>query len=182
VAFALQAMPAARLDQVVFMPERRPRYKPSVEHYAHRVAMLKAALEPHPDLSVMEVVDKHFTVRRTLNMLRQVFGDAEIVLLMGSDTALGIPDWPYAEQLLTNCELVVGVRSEHQHNEVERVVGGWQTVPLSLTIFDSFAPHVSSSRIRNAIRTNQYADGLLSSVQRYARQEWLYVSPGHIVA
>jgi nicotinate-nucleotide adenylyltransferase len=181
VAFALQAMAAARLDQVVFMPERRPRSKPSVEHYAHRVAMLKAALALHPDLSVMEVVERHFTVRRTLNTLVQTFKGAEFVFLMGSDAALTIPTWPNAGQLLKTSELVVGVRSTHQQTEIERAAAAWPTMPRALIIFDSFAPHVSSSQIRQALRTNQSADGLLSSVHRYARQEWLYVSPSYSV-
>lgn len=182
VAFALQAMRMAKLHQVVFMPERRPRYKPGVEHYAHRVAMIKAACKPHPNLSVMEVVDKHFTVKRTFSMLQSVFGGAELVLLTGSDTALSIPNWPYADQLLASCELVVGVRSEHQHAQVEREVGSWKVAPRALTIFDSFAPHVSSSQIREALRTNQSAEGLLRSVHRYSREQWLYVSPGVNVA
>lgn len=182
VAFALQAIKTADLDQVVFMPERRPRYKPGVEHYAHRVAMIKAACKPHPDLSVIEVVDKHFTVKRTLGMLQSMFMNSELVLLMGSDTALSIPTWPQADQLLKSCELVVGVRSEHQHEEVERQVREWDVTPKALTIFDSFAPHVSSTQIREALRTNTSADGLLRSVHRYSREQWLYVSPGVTVA
>jgi nicotinate-nucleotide adenylyltransferase len=182
VAFALQAMETAQLDQVVFMPERRPRYKPSVEHYAHRVAMIKAACRPHPNLSVMEVVDKHFTVKRTLSLLRTVFKGHELVLLMGSDTALSIPAWPYANQLLKSCELVVGVRSQHQRTEVELTVAAWDVAPVALNIFDSFAPHITSTQIRKALRANQSADGLLTSVHRYARQEWLYVSPSIAVA
>lgn len=180
VAFALQAMKAARLDEVVFMPERRPRHKPSVEHYGHRVAMLKSALQPHPDLAVLELVDRSFTVRRTLPRLRALFKGAELVFLMGSDAARSVADWPLAEQFITTSEFVVGVRSDHQHTAVEHAVGGWPVAPPSLMIFDSYAPEVSSSHIRQAIRTHQYTEGLLASVRRYARQEWLYVSPGFI--
>jgi nicotinate-nucleotide adenylyltransferase len=179
VAFALQAKKAARLDQIIFMPERRPRYKPSVEHYAHRIAMLKAALSPHADLAVMEVVDRHFTVRRTLPMLQALYPGAQLVLLMGSDTVQTVPDWKYSERLLRVCELVVGVRSDHQREVVERAVSEWTSTPQSLVVFDSLAPDVSSSRVRSALRVNQYTTGLLSSVRRYAYQEWLYVSPGH---
>jgi nicotinate-nucleotide adenylyltransferase len=177
VAFALQAMEAAQLDEVIFMPERRPRQKPSVEHYAHRVAMLKSALRLHPDLAVLEVVDRHFLVRRTLPLLQSLFPGAELVLLMGSDTTLSVAEWPLAHRLIAACEFVVGVRSQHQHVAVEQAVGEWPAAPRSLMIFDSFAPEVSSSHIRQALRTNRHADGLLSSVRRYARQEWLYVSP-----
>lgn len=183
VAFALQAMAAANLDEVIFMPERRPRHKPGVEHYAHRVAMLKSALQPHQDLAVLEVVDRHFTVQRTLPMLRSLFSEAELVLLMGSDATLSIADWPYAGQLIEACEFVVGVRSvdaRHQHAAVEHAVGQWPVTPPSLMIFDSFAPEVSSSGVRQALRTNQYTEGLLASVRRYARSEWLYVSPALI--
>jgi nicotinate-nucleotide adenylyltransferase len=177
VAFALQAKTAAQLDQVVFMPERRPRTKPGVEHYGHRVAMLKTALAPYSDLAVMEVVDRHFTVARTLPLLEKVFPDAELMLLMGSDAAINLPNWRYAEMLLKKTELVIGVRSDHDIAVIKKVIGQWKTQPASLTVFNSYASHVSSSRVRHALRTNQHAEGLLASVRRYAREQWLYVSP-----
>ena len=180
IAFALQALRAAHLDQIIFMPERRPRGKPGVEHYAHRVAMLKKALVPHPGLAVIETVDRHYTVRRTLPQLQVLFPGAKLVFLMGSDAALELPQWPHAGQLLAHNELVVGVRSEHQHADVEAAIRGWNVLPEALTIVDSYAPDISSSQVRHALRTDQYTKGLLSSVRRYARQEWLYVSPGSI--
>lgn len=181
VAFALQALEAAELDEVIFLPERRPRTKPGVEHFAHRVAMLKTALAPHPDLAVMELVDKRFTIQRTLRTLEQVFPGADLVFLMGSDAAMSIPSWPHADRLLKHSGLVVGVRSSHQQAEVSRAVSGWKTAPHSLFVFDSYAPHVSSSKIRHAIRANKHSDGLLRSVHRYARQQWLYVTPSEYV-
>lgn len=182
VAFALQAMDRAGLDQVVFVPERRPRMKPGVEHFAHRVAMLRAALAPHPDLALMEVVDRQFTVRRMLPLLRSLFPDAELVLLMGSDTARQLPDWPYAERLVRECELVIGLRSEHTRAELEQEIVGWDISPRIFAIFDSYAPEVSSAHIRQALRANRHATGLLTSVRRYARQEWLYASPALVTS
>ncbi len=180
LAFALQALQSAKLDQVIFLPERRPRSKPGVEHYAHRVAMIKKALKPHPDLAVMEMVDRHFSVQRTLPQLLALFPQDQLVFLMGSDTVLTLPDWPYADRLLAAGELVVGVRSEHQHAEVVASLQDWPTRRADLTIVNSFAPDISSARIRQALRANQYTKGLLASVSRYARQEWLYVSTAHI--
>jgi nicotinate-nucleotide adenylyltransferase len=182
VAFALQSLQAARLDRIIFLPERRPRFKPGVEHYAHRVAMLGKALRPHPDLAVMEMVDRHYSVQRTLPQLEALFPNSQLVLLMGSDAALSVPGWQYAGRLLQSCELVVGVRSAHQHDAIEALIRGWEIVPASLTVVDSYAPDVSSAHIRQALRTDKYAKGLLASVRRYARQEWLYVSPGAISA
>lgn len=180
VAFALQAKQAARLDKVVFLPERRPRRKPGVEHYGHRIAMLKAALAPHPDLAVMEVVDRHFTVRRMLPLLQAAFPKAELVFLVGSDAVSAVPHWDHAERLLSAVELVVGVRQAHQSHAVEQIIDGWSKQPRRLIMVNSFAPGVSSTTIRQALRENRSAEGLLHSVRRYARREWLYVSPAYI--
>jgi nicotinate-nucleotide adenylyltransferase len=182
ITFAMQALSLANLDQIIFMPERRPRQKPGVEHYAHRIAMITRALQPHPALAVMEMVDKHYSVQRTLPRLKALFPGARLVLLMGSDAASNLPDWPHAERVLGSCGLVVGVRSEHQHSAVSEAISEWDHQPQGLTIIDSFAPDVSSSRIRQALRTDTPTDGLLASVRRYARSEWLYVSPSNIPA
>ena len=176
VAFALQAAAAAKLDQIIFLPERRPRYKPGVEHYAHRMAMIRRALAPHPRLAVMEMVDKNYSVMRTLPQLKSLFPDVDLVFLMGSDSALTIPAWPGAGRLLACCELVVGVRAEHEFTYIDQTIRSWPVLPCSLKVIDSYAPDISSSRIRQALRENHYTKGLLSSVQRYARSEWLYVS------
>lgn len=182
VAFALQALKAAKLDQIIFMPERLPRHKPSVEHYAHRVAMLKRALTPHPDLAVMEMVDRNFSVSRTLPQLNGLFPDSTLVFMMGSDTAFSVPHWPFVYRMLQTSELLVGVRSEHETNQVWDAVLSWQTSPQGLTVIDSYAGDVSSRDVRRALQTNRSTKGVLCSVRRYARQEWLYVSPGSSIA
>lgn len=178
VAFALQATELARLDQVIFMPERRPRAKPSVEHYAHRMAMIKSALALHPKLAVMEVVDRQFSVWRTLPMLQALFPQAQLSLLVGSDAVVAIPDWQYADRLLQVCELIVGLRADCCQEDVTRLIENWKVQPKT-TIVTSYAPDVTSSKVRQAIRTRRHTNGLLSSVREYARSEWLYVSPGY---
>jgi nicotinate-nucleotide adenylyltransferase len=176
IGFALQALEAARLDGVIFLPERRPVNKPSVEHYAHRVAMLTRALAPHPKLSVMEMVDRRYTVKRTLPELEVLFPGDKLVFLMGSDALRHLPEWPHAERLLKRAELVVGVRSDSSPEDTANLVASWPVQPLGLTVFKSFAPGISSAEIRQALRANASALGLLSSVRRYAKQQWLYVS------
>lgn len=182
VAFALQTIEAARLDQVIFLPERRPRHKPGVEHFAHRVAMLKNAIRPYARLAVMEVVDRELSVRRIMPLLRSLYPDAQFVMLMGSDTVPALPRWPYAERLMLEWEFVVGVRSQAQMADVERSVAIWSVAPPCVMVFDSFEPGASSATIRQALQTNRSAQGLLASVQRYARREWLYISPALAVS
>lgn len=180
VAFALQALAEARLDEVIFLPERRPRHKPGVEHYAHRVAMLQRALGPHPALAVMETVDRHFTIKRTLPLLRHTYPDAQLVFLMGSDVIHVLPSWPYAARLLSTSELAIGVRSTHELQVVDAEIRDWQQLPQAFQMIEGIASDVSSSLVRQALRADEPGRGVLASVRRYARQEWLYVSPGGV--
>lgn len=176
IGFALQALEEACLDEVIFLPERMPIAKPGVEHYAHRVAMLIRALAPHPRLSVMEMVDRRYSVKRTLPELEVLFPGDALVFLMGSDVVDHVPEWPYADRLLKRSELVVGVRSALTTSQITERIGEWATQPVGLTVFESFAPRISSAEIREALRADTGAAGLLSSVRRYAKQQWLYVS------
>lgn len=176
VSFALQAIQTAKLDKVYFLPERRPRHKQGVEHFGHRVAMLNRALRPHPKLDVLELDDISFTVRRTLFHLQQLFPDAQLVMLVGSDLVPYMTQWPLIERLATDTELVVGIRNRQKREDIEQIIKTWPVQPLQLTIFNSFAPDVSSHRVREALRARIPARGVLASVANYSNRHWLYVS------
>jgi nicotinate-nucleotide adenylyltransferase len=175
VTFALQSVEAAKLDEVYFLPERRPRTKQQVEHFGHRAAMLKRALEPHTRLRVLEMVDVNFSVGRTLPKLKELFAGDELVFLFGSDVVPRIADWPYAARLLKR-EFVIGLRHQDKREDIHKIVEAWQTQPRAVTVFESYAPDVSSGKIREALRLRRPAKGTLKSVERYSDRNWLYVS------
>lgn len=176
IAFALQAIKEAKLDEVYFLPERRPRYKPVPEHFGHRTAMLTRAIRPHRHLGILELPDIYFDVSRTLPKLKHEFPGAELVFLMGSDVALGLNLWPKIEKLLSNSGLVIALRNDHSANEVKVSISFCASQPDFIKIFAMPTTNVSSTKIRHALRTNQSAAGLLSSVNQYARAQWLYAS------
>ncbi|MDL2341627.1 MAG: adenylyltransferase/cytidyltransferase family protein [Patescibacteria group bacterium] len=176
IAFALQALEQAKLDKIYFLPERRPRHKPSVEHFAHRVAMIKQASLPYQQFYVLESVEVSFTIKRTLPMLQQKFKHAQLVFLFGSDAVAGLPDWPYAKQLLTTSELVIAARQGDDTTQLQTAIASWPHQPQAAVMLTSYAPSVSSSLVRAALRARQPAAGLLQSVARYSDHHWLYVS------
>lgn len=176
IGFALQALEAAKLDYVYFMPERRPRYKTHVEHFGHRVAMLRQAAQPHPKFGVLEMVDVSFSVDKTLPRLKKQFPGSKLVFLFGSDIAHDLPDWPNAETLLNDSELVVGIRAQDSKSHLLAEIDSWDLQPKRLIVFDSFAADVSAGRIRDALRQHTSTRGLLTSVERYSNRHWLYVS------
>jgi nicotinate-nucleotide adenylyltransferase len=176
VTFALQALESAKLDIIYFMPERRPRQKQHVEHYGHRVAMITRALKPHPRLDVLETDDVSFTVARTFTRLQQRFQDAELVFLMGSDVVSHLHTWPAIDKLLTNSELVVGLRAG---TSVSDLWGSLATLPITnnrVHMLYSYAPNVSSTEVRQGIRERRHAPGMLYSVAQYSNRNWLYVA------
>jgi len=175
ISFALQSISAARLDKIYFVPERRPRNKQHVEHFAHRVAMIKRAIKPYRKFSVLELVDVNFSIGRTLPELLQLFPGNELVFLFGSDIVANIANWEHSEKLLSG-ELVIGLRNEDSRDVLHSIVEAWPVQPRLVTVFASYAPKVSSGRVREALRTGQPAEGLLTSVERYSNKNWLYVN------
>jgi nicotinate-nucleotide adenylyltransferase len=178
IAFAVQAIAAAKLDRLYFMPERRPRNKQQVEHFAHRVAMLRRAVRPHRKFGVIEQVDINFSVERTLPKLQSQFSGSQLVFLHGSDDVEYIASWPHYERYLRTSELVIAVRSGYQIADVQNIAQTWHVQPKSLLTFESYAPDISSGKVRDALRRRQPVHGLLQSVAHYSNRHWLYVSLG----
>jgi nicotinate-nucleotide adenylyltransferase len=177
IAFALQALQAADLDKIYFLPERRPRNKQQVEHFGHRVGMLERALKPHPQFEVLELVDVNFSVERTLPKLQKQFTGSQLVFLFGSDVVPGLADWPNAKRFLEGTELVIAIRSRDNRESLRKIIESWPSRLKSVTIFDSYAPDISSRVVREALRQGKpKVPGLLTSVERYSDRHWLYVS------
>jgi len=175
IAFALQAIDAAKLDVVYFIPERLPRQKPQVTHYAHRVAMIRRALRPYQTMDVLELEDRSFTVYRTQSRLERKFKSAQFVMLCGTDVIAHMPSWPHVGRLLNRFELCIGIREGESTASAERMLAKLPAAPLAVTTVKSYAGAVSSTKMRDALRLNRGAKGLLQSVVAYAKQEWLYV-------
>jgi nicotinate-nucleotide adenylyltransferase len=175
ITFALQALEEAKLDEVVFVPERRPRSKQSAEHFGHRVAMIRQAIKPHAKLSVLELTEARLSTNRSLPHLRTLFPDTELVLLVGSDVLPTMPRWASIDRLLSQVELIVGVREGESPEAMQLHVATWTIQPRALHVFTSFAPKVSSTKVRNHLRAGRQRHGVLSSVHRYSIRNWLYV-------
>lgn len=173
ISLALQALEASGLDKIYFMPERRPRHKTNVEHYGHRVAMIRSALLPHPRLDVLETDDISFTVNRTLSRLNILFAGSELVFLVGSDVAPHILDWPGGSKLLAEHELIIGQRVDTLKSPLIDTPN-----PRRLLVLEHPAPEISSHEVRKGLRERRYVRGLLSSVAHYSNRNWLYVSVG----
>ncbi len=174
IVFALKAQKVAGLEQVYFVPERRPRHGSEPEHYVHRTVMLQRALKPYHQFLQFELPEARLT---TKSLTRVVSGlpPADFSLLTTASELL----WYEGElpQLYHKLHLVVAVTSHAQVAEVLERLSSSNRSLGNLTFVDIGTDHISSAAVRQGIRSGQAVRGLLPSVWRYARKQWLYISP-----
>jgi nicotinate-nucleotide adenylyltransferase len=111
-----EAVERLRLDEMLFMPARKPAHKRSrgLAPIAHRVAMLRIAVRGAPRfrVSTLEAGDEEtsFTVR-TLDRLARA-ERAEYYFLMGQDSLEEFASWREPERILSLARLAVVPRGE----------------------------------------------------------------------
>ena len=176
VAFALQALHYANLDEVYFLVEIGSRHKSQPEHFAHRYAMIEQAIKQYPKLKLYKVPTKKVTARTLLPRLNRDFLGEQLVFLMGSDVAATLPKWPDLRDLCTHNELIIGMRDGQTTKDIQAILERLPVQPSKYMIIDSHFPQVNSSAIRRAVRLGHPVQGLLTSARRYILLQWLYVS------
>jgi nicotinate (nicotinamide) nucleotide adenylyltransferase len=137
--------------------------------------MIKEAIKPYPKLKILEVEDKQFEVKKTLPKLQNYFFDQQLVFLFGSDKLINMYQWPHFDYMLRSSEFIVGSRQADKLKDLKLITKSWPTNP-NIKFIRSYAPDISSSVIRDALYDNKMPKGLLQSVNKYIRQNWLYVS------
>ena len=182
IAFALQAAISAKLDKVYFLPESKPPHKQHPTHIAHRLALLKIATKPHAKLEILELPDRTFSVTKTLPRLRKIFKNDDLWLLLGSDSAKYLSKWEHIDLLLTNMKLIIGIRTPDDFAIVQNYLNKLPSVPKNSYIIKGQLNSVTSSQIRDAVKNNKPAQGLLTSTKGYIKKHWLYagVSSGKL--
>lgn len=176
LVFALKAQKVAGLEKIYFMPERKPLANKEAEHYVHRSAMLNRALQPYSQFELLDLPDARFTAN-TLPRLKQKEPEADLSLLTSASQLLWHEgEWPSIYEKL---HLVIAVTSNTQLAEVLERVNASSLHFRNLMFVDIGKEHISSAAIRQGMRRGQQVRGVLPSVWRYARSQWLYITPHH---
>jgi nicotinate-nucleotide adenylyltransferase len=174
IVFALKAKKIAGLEQIYFVPERRPQHGTEPEHYVHRTVMLKRALYPYKQFEVFDLPDARLT-SRSLTRVVEALPPADLSLLTTASELL----WHDGELPALYCKLhlVIAVTSHAQMAEVLGRLTGSDRLLGNITFIDIGTDHISSTAIRQSIRSGRPVRGILPSVWRYARKQWLYLPP-----
>jgi nicotinate-nucleotide adenylyltransferase len=185
------------LDRILYMPAFHPPHRPASPSAPahHRFAMLALALEPYPNLllSDFEVARGGTTYTiETLRHLRAGRDDAEILLVLGSDSLARIETWRSFRELLAEFRLAVVEREGHAREalaatlpedvaarfapEGSRPDGG---LPEQSIFWGGNAPvTISSTWLRRAIPAGEdLGESLPQNVAAYLRKHGLYRLP-----
>jgi nicotinate-nucleotide adenylyltransferase len=176
IVFALKAQKIAGLEQIYFVPERRPLVGAEPEHYVHRSIMLRHAVKPYKQFEVFDLPDARLTSRSLARMLETLPKANLSLLTTASELLWHEGDLPAFYRRL---HLVIAVTSHAQMAEVLSLINNNELLFGNLTFIDIGTDHISSTTIRQSIRSGKPVRGILPSVWRYARKQWLYLPPIH---
>jgi nicotinate-nucleotide adenylyltransferase len=175
VAFAQVALQQCQLNEVVFLPESRPREKTGVTDMRHRLALLGHALANQPYMQAIELATDQFTVAETLPELQRRYPSAELVLLIGSDVVKTFSyRWEGLSTLLRATSLAIGMRAGDSLQEIAQTITNLEQ-ELSTTIHYQLLHTSEADAASSHIRSGKaHPSQLHPASQRYIRENKLY--------
>ena len=182
---AATAMEALALDKLLLVPDRVPPHKevpadiPNPEHRLAMAAMAAEILGPRAETLDLEVrrEGRSYTLD-TLRAVRDMYPQAELWLLMGTDMFLSFHNWRAPEEMLTIAGLCAFGRSEKDGEELfapqrqylqQRFPGARVTTLVLPNLVD-----ISSTELREKLARGEGEAYLAPAIYGYILREHLY--------
>jgi nicotinate-nucleotide adenylyltransferase len=183
---AEQCREQAGLDQVWFIPAARPPHKPShhLTPFERRAEMLRLATAGHPAFRVSEIENERtgpsYTVD-TLEELRRRHPDAELHLILGSDTLPDLPTWHESFRLPQLATLLLVARPGTPLPDpagLRAVLGLAPDDPLQFQGIEVPLQEISSRDLRRRVAEGRGIRYLVPrAVEQYIVEKSLYRQP-----
>lgn len=170
------------LDRVLYIPAGTPPHKDHTRTSdVHRVAMTSIAIADNPYFELCRVdLDRpgpHYTID-TVEILRNMYPNADFTFVMGEDMFRDLPNWRRADGLFTDGRIKVavmhrlGVRGELRPDQHEAVLPG---LARNVIMLKSPLIEISSTDVVRRLRHNESVKYLVPDpVLAYIRQHQLY--------
>lgn len=172
ITFAQAAAQVCQLDEIVFLPERRPRGKHTVTDISHRIALIKLSAKSLDSFRVLRLASDQFTVKDTLPELRSIFGSERLTFLIGSDVVRTFSyRWPGLDMLLREVSFAIGLRANDSPEEIAGIMAGLEQeykTSIRCTYVHTPANDFASSQIRNGTAgTSQLHPDTISYIRKH---------------
>lgn len=124
IAVAQEVLDQLNVDKVRFIPAYKSPNKSneSTTLPEHRVAMVRKAIESHPQFECSDLELKrcgNSYTYQTLEELHREEPDTRWFWIMGLDTFLDLPDWKNSDRILDLADLIVAPRPGYKMNAIE---------------------------------------------------------------
>ena len=178
---AAQAIEALGLDKLLLIPDRIAPHKvipsgsPTPEQ---RLEMLRIAAGDHPKMEVSDIELKREGPSYsyiTVEQLREIYPDAKLYLLMGTDMFTSFLTWKNPERILKNAVLAVmcrGDRGERAAIAAQKQV--IEDMGYEVELIENDVTVISSTQMRRLLAFRCAGDFLPEGVLDYIREKRLY--------
>jgi len=164
-------------DKVIVMPTGTPTHKKGcTAPFDVRLHMARAAFGNIADN--IEVSDWEGTnlqddyTYRTLQHLQQQYEDAQIYMIIGSDSLFSLDSWKNAEYVMNNCTALVFAREDELEDDIAVKTEQLEKLGAKIEFVKAEIISVSSSQFRREGETN--ADIITDEVQNIVDEYSLY--------
>jgi nicotinate-nucleotide adenylyltransferase len=166
------AREALSLDEVIWIPARQPPHKPQPPNASaeDRCRMVELAIGDHPQFRLSRIEIDRSGPSYTIDTVRQLQASLshkirQWYLLLGAETAAGLPGWKEGEQLMG---LVRCVAIPRPGFEVPQIPPQVEWLPVRTL-------EVSASQIRQRVRENRSIRYLVPEpVRQFIAEKGLY--------
>ena len=171
------------LNQVIFLPSRRPPHKNvmMLAESQHRGEMVRLAIGGEEGFAFdnfdLAREGPCYTIE-TVAHFREQFPSAELYWFIGADSFMDLPTWHRASELVSKCSIVTAARSGKipvNRSELEQAFGQEQTTRLFDGVIQTPVIDISSTDIRNRVATGRSIRYLVpEEVRKYIEKHRLY--------
>jgi nicotinate-nucleotide adenylyltransferase len=169
------------LDETLFMPAGQPWVKAGtrITPAAHRVAMLRLALEDNPlfRLSTMEIdrLGPTYTVDTITELKGQLDTAAELYFIMGWDNLAQLPRWREPSRLITLCRIVAVRRVDFPEPDLAKLEIAIPGLAARVILLHEPRIDVNASKIRQRLAGGETITGMVpETVGEYIAAHGLY--------
>ncbi len=182
IYLAKEAMEAAKLDKLIFMPARLQPFKTGekITESWHRLEMTRLAASDFPGAEVSDYEMKSSALSYTINTLRAIKEshpvDTQIYFIIGTDAFLKIELWKEPLELLTDYSYLVGSRPGYKESELDTLIYRLEMIyGADIKKIENRQIDISSTEIRERLSKGEsMSEYLPPSVERYIKEHDLY--------
>ena len=178
---AKQAITALNLNHLLVIPDRIAPHKEIPQGSPtpkQRLEMLRLAAADCPQMEVLDIELNREGVSytyQTIQQLRPVYPDAELVLFMGTDMFLSFHTWRHPEIILENASLGVFYRGEKgEEAAIEAQKAAMEAMGATVYLVKNPVINISSTQMRRLLAFRCAGEFLPEGVLDYIRENRLY--------